>query len=492
MLAAGFVIGPGGDSIREISSVSGADIQSRTVLPEEGCKRACRDFVIEGTPTSVLSALTVICQAVDRYKSLCEGQYAGKVTARIQRINGIEFTYQPPPRSAAPFAAQIKSTKYKSRCSERILRQDNKLLMKGKPVSSALNPDHQAFCSTLRSPSEQQPVVQNSLHNNSHLSISYPLVPGEAPNAVHIRHLRAIAEGGLQQASNPPGFVDRVCIGQNYISPFGADQVVSSNISQRLQQSILGIPKNVTIGDNMLEPEVCLGVPVLANRQQHGIDQSQETGSQLLSQGSLDLVSGPKRLQSDQEHAWLSPNRSFPSSHRCTFEMPTPVLSPFALYAGGQIRDCPDNAPQHVPRLESRDIIANGMRMDSDGKIGLVAPQLQEGAYHFGTGSPSPLCCSMSDVSSCHSAFNLQSSGKIGHGRLSREGSMRTNFSSRQSSMDLGFGNGCASGAEQGTPPQFILHGSEEPRILAPSLWGMESHECLSGIIGELDFSIFE
>ena len=48
--------------------------------------------------------------AVERYKELCEGGCSGQFVSRIQRIHGVDFTYQPPPRSVVPFAAALKTS----------------------------------------------------------------------------------------------------------------------------------------------------------------------------------------------------------------------------------------------------------------------------------------------------------------------------------------------------------------------------------------------
>lgn len=52
--------------------------------------------------------MDIICDAVERYKDLCEGGHAGRAVSRIQHVRGIDFVYQPPPRSAMPQAAALK------------------------------------------------------------------------------------------------------------------------------------------------------------------------------------------------------------------------------------------------------------------------------------------------------------------------------------------------------------------------------------------------
>lgn len=64
--------------------------------------------VVQGSKLAVYEALACLCDAVDRYKELCEGKYCGQAVDRVQRIRGIEFYYSPPPRSAVPYAAALK------------------------------------------------------------------------------------------------------------------------------------------------------------------------------------------------------------------------------------------------------------------------------------------------------------------------------------------------------------------------------------------------
>lgn len=115
LLAAGFVIGPKGQSIRDISKVSGARIRSwNDNFVQHGKMRRVRQIVIEGRVTTIVHALTIIRHAVERYRELYEGGYCNQFVDPIQLIMGVEFTYSPPPRKAVPYAAGIK-TKASSR-----------------------------------------------------------------------------------------------------------------------------------------------------------------------------------------------------------------------------------------------------------------------------------------------------------------------------------------------------------------------------------------
>ncbi len=71
-------------------------------------RRPCRMVVVEGEEAQVLQAINVVVAAVDRYKDLCEGRYQGQAVPRQQRVLGVDFCYQPPPRSVVPCAAALK------------------------------------------------------------------------------------------------------------------------------------------------------------------------------------------------------------------------------------------------------------------------------------------------------------------------------------------------------------------------------------------------
>lgn len=108
LLAAGFVIGSSGASIREIMRHTGSSIQSWTQHPEVGgYHRPCRVFCIQGSAESVVAASNIIHEAVERYKELCEGKRRGEFVQRLQYIRGVEFSYQPPPKNVMPNAASV-------------------------------------------------------------------------------------------------------------------------------------------------------------------------------------------------------------------------------------------------------------------------------------------------------------------------------------------------------------------------------------------------
>ena len=112
LLAAGFVIGSAGASVREITQHTGAVIQSWTQQRQPGgYHRPTRIFRLQGPRHSVAAASEIIHQAVERYKELCEGKRRGEFVQRLQRIRGVVFSYQPPPRSAAPQAAALGGVK---------------------------------------------------------------------------------------------------------------------------------------------------------------------------------------------------------------------------------------------------------------------------------------------------------------------------------------------------------------------------------------------
>lgn len=54
-----------------------------------------------------MTASSIIHEAVERYKELCEGKRRGEFVQRLQYIRGVEFSYQPPPKTAVPNAASV-------------------------------------------------------------------------------------------------------------------------------------------------------------------------------------------------------------------------------------------------------------------------------------------------------------------------------------------------------------------------------------------------
>jgi hypothetical protein len=103
-----FLVGPGGQSVRDISERSQTKIRSwNETFVHYGKKRRVRQIVVEGLQENVIHALGVIKAAVARYKDLCEGNYCNQFVDPIQIIMGVEFTYSPPPRKAVPYAAGI-------------------------------------------------------------------------------------------------------------------------------------------------------------------------------------------------------------------------------------------------------------------------------------------------------------------------------------------------------------------------------------------------
>lgn len=73
---------------------SGCDIKSWTEQAAGRSRRPCRVFVLEGEEADILAAITIMTAAIDRYKDLCEGRCCGQAVGRVQRIMGVEFSYQ--------------------------------------------------------------------------------------------------------------------------------------------------------------------------------------------------------------------------------------------------------------------------------------------------------------------------------------------------------------------------------------------------------------
>lgn len=101
MLAAGFVIGSRGFSIRQICEQTKSYIRSETIKPGR-FTRTTRLFEISGTQEACKQALGIIISAVDLYKKLTEGEMEGHRVEQIQYAANIAFMYQPPPHRMVP------------------------------------------------------------------------------------------------------------------------------------------------------------------------------------------------------------------------------------------------------------------------------------------------------------------------------------------------------------------------------------------------------
>jgi len=100
ILAAGFVIGPKGSSIKSISEKFDVHIQSKTVLGGE-----YREFKCSGERANLMKCIQTIKEAVCTYKRLTEGEFKGACIQSSLIICGIAFDYCPPPKSKMPHAA---------------------------------------------------------------------------------------------------------------------------------------------------------------------------------------------------------------------------------------------------------------------------------------------------------------------------------------------------------------------------------------------------
>ena len=70
--------------------------------------------------SSMFHAIDIMLDAVGRYKDLAEGKFVGLQVDKKQKIRGIDFHYQPPPRDAVPFAATLRSDR--SERTRRVIR----------------------------------------------------------------------------------------------------------------------------------------------------------------------------------------------------------------------------------------------------------------------------------------------------------------------------------------------------------------------------------
>ena len=113
-LAAGFLIGEKGQSIRDMERMTSTSIKSWKDRMVGG--RSVRKLVIESVDdggdevvgmANVAKCLHIIKAAVMHYKDLCEGLYCGEYVEPVRVIEGVGFHYCPPPRKSVPYAAGI-------------------------------------------------------------------------------------------------------------------------------------------------------------------------------------------------------------------------------------------------------------------------------------------------------------------------------------------------------------------------------------------------
>lgn len=112
LVVAGFIIGPGGSSIRDIVEKTGSRIRSfNEPVPGPWKAGKMRVFLIQGSKRAIEASLKIMIAAVVRYKELAEGKSAGQCVDTSQVVGGVEFMYLPPPKSKNPLAASVASTK---------------------------------------------------------------------------------------------------------------------------------------------------------------------------------------------------------------------------------------------------------------------------------------------------------------------------------------------------------------------------------------------
>eukprot|EP01025_Chloroclados_australasicus_P005237 TRINITY_DN1151_c0_g1_i2.p1 TRINITY_DN1151_c0_g1~~TRINITY_DN1151_c0_g1_i2.p1 ORF type:complete len:427 (+),score=23.17 TRINITY_DN1151_c0_g1_i2:107-1282(+) len=141
LLAAGFVIGPGGKSIDRISMVTTAQTTSWTftqklhdsVLEE----MELRAILISGSDSSILSSINIIQNAVNRYKNLVEASSPESVVDAVQVVDGIEFIYKPPPLRVMPRAARTVPRRLFRRSVSSVSDSSHEVAAVAKRINSA-------------------------------------------------------------------------------------------------------------------------------------------------------------------------------------------------------------------------------------------------------------------------------------------------------------------------------------------------------------------
>ncbi len=104
MLAAGFVCGVGGRNVSMIQRRTGASITSSVCS-----SLAVRSFKVSGrTLSQVKGSVAIMQEAVGVYKSLTEGDFRGQCVEPEISVQGISFSYAPPPKHKMPNAASVR------------------------------------------------------------------------------------------------------------------------------------------------------------------------------------------------------------------------------------------------------------------------------------------------------------------------------------------------------------------------------------------------
>eukprot|EP01025_Chloroclados_australasicus_P013928 TRINITY_DN16526_c0_g1_i3.p4 TRINITY_DN16526_c0_g1~~TRINITY_DN16526_c0_g1_i3.p4 ORF type:complete len:365 (-),score=24.75 TRINITY_DN16526_c0_g1_i3:3310-4404(-) len=116
MLAAGFVVGPHGSTIRTVCELNGSKSISWCQTYGDGQLEHPLDIrvcLIKGPAPAIYRTIQIIRAAVQRYQDLVLGKCDEKVVRAEQIIEGITFVYKPPPSKAMPESARIASRKSK-------------------------------------------------------------------------------------------------------------------------------------------------------------------------------------------------------------------------------------------------------------------------------------------------------------------------------------------------------------------------------------------
>eukprot|EP01024_Parvocaulis_polyphysoides_P040113 TRINITY_DN36454_c0_g1_i3.p1 TRINITY_DN36454_c0_g1~~TRINITY_DN36454_c0_g1_i3.p1 ORF type:complete len:313 (+),score=29.99 TRINITY_DN36454_c0_g1_i3:156-1094(+) len=115
-LAAGFVVGRHGATIRTLCDKTGAKSISWCQTYGDGIVSSPLDIrvcLIKGTTEAIYGTVDIICKAVQRYQDLVNGRCDERVVQAEQVIEGISFIYKPPPTKAMPESARVASKKSK-------------------------------------------------------------------------------------------------------------------------------------------------------------------------------------------------------------------------------------------------------------------------------------------------------------------------------------------------------------------------------------------
>eukprot|EP01026_Neomeris_dumetosa_P044800 TRINITY_DN3797_c0_g2_i2.p1 TRINITY_DN3797_c0_g2~~TRINITY_DN3797_c0_g2_i2.p1 ORF type:complete len:387 (+),score=1.25 TRINITY_DN3797_c0_g2_i2:143-1303(+) len=179
-LAAGFVIGQHGMTIRSLCDLNGAkSISWSQTYGEDQIDPPLdiRVLLVKGTSNAILCTVHTICKAVQRYQDLVNGRLDARVVEADQMVDGVIFKYKPPPSTAMPGSARVASRK-RSNNKRRQARSQRKAEMESPNFIERSEQPNQQSLERVGSSSAQGVHSHDQeprLDNNSSQSFTQPI-----------------------------------------------------------------------------------------------------------------------------------------------------------------------------------------------------------------------------------------------------------------------------------------------------------------------------